>query len=65
MCGSALLAPGEGTAVGSSRADHVRIATTDWCATNQAEYFGMTDLRFEAIAESSVKRAAAAALLTV
>jgi 5'-nucleotidase / UDP-sugar diphosphatase len=52
-------------AVGSSRADHVRIATTDWCATNQTEYFGMTDLRFEAIAESSVKRAAAAALLPV
>lgn len=52
-------------AMGSPKADHVRIATTDWCATNQAEYFGMTDLRFEAIAESSAKRAAAAALLTV
>lgn len=52
-------------AMGSPKADYVRIATTDWCATNQAEYFGMTDLRFEAIADMTVKRAAAAALLTV
>ncbi|WP_295174603.1 metallophosphoesterase [uncultured Brevundimonas sp.] len=50
-------------ATGSSRADPVRIATTDWCATNQEEYFGMTDLRFEPIADTTVKRAAAAALL--
>ncbi len=50
-------------ATGSSRADHVRIATTDWCATNQEEYFGMTDLRFKPIADTTVKRAAAAALL--
>lgn len=50
-------------ATGSSRADPVRIATTDWCATNQEEYFGMTDLRFKPIADTTVKRAAAAALL--
>jgi len=49
----------------SPKADQVRIATTDWCATNQGEYFGVTDLRFEAIAERTVKGAAAAALLKV
>lgn len=52
-------------AVVSPKADHVRIATTDWCATNQGEYFGVTGLRFEAVAEGTVKRAAAAALLKV
>ncbi len=52
-------------AVVSPKADRVRIVTTDWCATNQGEYFGVTDLRFEAIAEATVKRAAAAALLKV
>lgn len=52
-------------AVVSPKADQVRIATTDWCATNQGEYFGVTDLRFEAIAERTVKGAAAAALLKV
>ena len=52
-------------AVVSPKADHVRIATTDWCATNQGEYFGVTGLRFEAVAEGTVKHAAAAALLKV
>ena len=52
-------------AVVSPKADHVRIATTDWCATNQGEYCGVTGRRFEAVAEGTVKRAAAAALLKV
>jgi 2',3'-cyclic-nucleotide 2'-phosphodiesterase (5'-nucleotidase family) len=46
-----------------STADQIRIVTTDWCATNQQDYFGTTDLRFEASSAATVKQAAAAALM--
>ena len=45
------------------KADPVRIVTTDWCATNQAEYFGTTDLSFEEATGLTVKTTAAAVLL--
>lgn len=41
----------------------VRIATTDWCATNQQEYFGMTGLTFQEVAGRGVKSACIATLL--
>lgn len=41
----------------------VRIATTDWCAANQQEYFGTTGLEFQEVAGSAVKAACIAALL--
>jgi 5'-nucleotidase / UDP-sugar diphosphatase len=47
----------------SPTADPVRIATTDWCATNQRDYFGTTDLIFEQGSDRTVKSAAAEALL--
>lgn len=46
-------------------ADSVRIATTDWCATNQREYFGTTDLQFAEAMGLSVKTSSAAALMQV
>ena len=46
-------------------ADPVRIVTTDWCATNQQEYFGATDLAFETAPGFTVKATAAAALAQV
>ena len=41
----------------------VRLVTTDWCAMNQAEYFGATDLVFTEVAEARVKATAIAGLL--
>lgn len=39
-----------------------RIVTTDWCATNQLEYFGTTTLRFTDISNLRVKTVAASAI---
>jgi hypothetical protein len=41
----------------------VRLVTTDWCALNQAEYFGVTDLVFSEVPEARVKAVAAEGLL--
>ncbi|MBP7701327.1 MAG: metallophosphoesterase [Phenylobacterium sp.] len=43
--------------------ESVRIATTDWNATNQAEYFGAKDLAFREIEGLRLKAVAAKALL--
>ena len=40
-----------------------RIVTTDWCATNQAEYFGTTSLAFTEVADLKVKPIALSALI--
>ena len=49
-------------ASGAANGDQVRIATTDWCAANQREYFQTADLDFEEVAAPSIKTIAAAAL---
>lgn len=46
------------------RAGPARIVTTDWNATNQAEYFGASDLAFKEVPALRLKAAAAKALLS-
>ena len=53
-----------GAAEASTGKATVRLATTDWCAMNQAEYFGVTDLVFREVPEAGVKATAAAGLLS-
>jgi hypothetical protein len=40
-----------------------RIVTTDWCAQNQAEYFGATGMSFRETPDLRLKAVAAKALL--
>ena len=49
--------------LGEPAGQTVRIATTDWNATNQAEYFGAKDLAFREIEGLRLKTVAAKALL--
>ncbi len=52
-----------GAAEGLDGKTTVRLVTTDWCALNQAEYFGVSDLVFSEAPEFRVKAVAAAGLL--
>lgn len=49
--------------VGPQSGAPARIVTTDWCAANQAEYFGVADLAFSEIPDLRLKPVAAKALL--
>jgi len=49
-------------AAGTASGDTVSIVTTDWCALNQSEYFGVTDLIFTEAPDKRVKAEAADAL---
>ncbi|MGH7025745.1 metallophosphoesterase [Brevundimonas sp.] len=52
-----------GAAEGGAGEATVRLVTTDWCAMNQAEYFGTTDLVFTEVPQARVKAVAAEGLL--
>lgn len=52
-----------GAVEGGEQRETVRIVTTDWCALNQHEYFGVTDLVFAEVPGPGVKAVAAQGLL--
>ncbi len=52
-----------GAVAAGSQGATARIVTTDWCATNQAEYFGTTSLAFTQVADLKVKPVALSALI--
>ena len=52
-----------GAVAAGSQGATARIVTTDWCATNQAEYFGTTSLAFTQVADLEVKPVALSALI--
>ncbi len=54
-----------GAVEGGDQRESVRIVTTDWCALNQHEYFGVTDLAFAEVPGPGVKAVAAQGLLSV
>ena len=54
-----------GAVEGVEGRETVRIVTTDWCALNQHEYFGVTDLAFAEVPGPGVKAVAAQGLLSV
>src|SRR5690606_33521805 len=52
-----------GAVQGDEKRDTIRIVTTDWCALNQQEYFGVADLDFTEVPGPGVKAVAAQGLL--
>ena len=52
-----------GAVEGAEGRETIRIVTTDWCALNQHEYFGVDDLSFTEVDSPGVKAVAAQGLL--